>query len=149
VNPRNLRKKSESFLKELEKSHVSIDREAWCAAMTPVQALEIINSRLNQIQNWPELARQAKWCVATLAKNCGVSVRTLERHFEEKMGKPPKAYLTEQRQQLARQLLLENKASLKELASQLEYKSPCNFYRDFKEHWGIYPAQINQSRVET
>ena len=39
------------------------------------------NSRLKHIQNWPEWARVANWSAATLAQNCGVSLRTLERHF--------------------------------------------------------------------
>jgi transcriptional regulator GlxA family with amidase domain len=74
--------------------------------MTPVQALKNMSNRLDRIQNWSELAREAGWCAATLAKKCEVSMRTLQRHFEENMGKPPKNYLTEQRQQLARELLL-------------------------------------------
>jgi transcriptional regulator GlxA family with amidase domain len=40
-----------------------------------------MNSRVHQIQNWPELARQADWSVALLARNRPVSVRTLERYF--------------------------------------------------------------------
>ena len=57
-----------------------------------------MNSKLNYIENWPERAREAQWCVAALAKKSGASTRTLERHFLKEMGKSPKAWLEEQRQ---------------------------------------------------
>jgi transcriptional regulator GlxA family with amidase domain len=60
-----------------------------------------MNSKLNHVKNWPELAQAANWSAAILAKKCGVSVRTLERHFLKEMGKSPKAWLAETRQQLA------------------------------------------------
>jgi AraC-like DNA-binding protein len=66
-----------------------------------------MNNGLHHIKNWLELAHEAKWCAATLAKNCGVSLRTLERHFLKEMGKCPKAWLSEQRQQQGRQTLAE------------------------------------------
>jgi len=75
-------------------------------------------------------------------------MRTLQRHFEKNMGKSPKDYLTEQRQQLAMEFVLENKVPLKEVAAQLGYKNPCHFYRDFKECWGIYPTQITGTSPE-
>jgi len=53
----------------------------------------VVEKRLHQIQNWPELARVAKWSAAALATNCGASLRTLERYFLEEMGKRPRAWL--------------------------------------------------------
>ena len=64
-----------------------------------------MNSKLNHIQNWPELAQEAEWSAAKLAKKCGVSMRKLERHFLKIMGKSPKAWLTEQRQHQADEML--------------------------------------------
>ena len=60
-----------------------------------------MNSKLNYIENWPELAQEAKWCAATLAKKCGVSERTLERHFLKHFGESPRIWLTKQRLGLA------------------------------------------------
>jgi len=98
-----------------------------------------VNRRLHQIQNWPELAPQAHWSAALLAKNCGVSLRTLERYFLKEMGKLPKAWLSEQRQQRANELI-QGGSSVKETASQLGYKHPSHLTNEFKKQWGCCPT---------
>jgi len=98
-----------------------------------------LNTRLNQIQNWPELARQTSWSATTLAKLCGVSRDTLRRHFLQHFGKTPKVWLADQRQQQAMELLRDG-SSIKETAACLGYKQQTNFTRKFKEHWGACPS---------
>ena len=105
-----------------------------------------MNSRLHQIQNWTELARQANWSATLLAKKCNVSVRTLERFFHEKMGKSPQVWLAEQRQREALELLRVS-SSVKETAITLGYKHPTHFSRDFKKHWGHSPAAQTRPRA--
>jgi AraC-like DNA-binding protein len=97
------------------------------------------NSGLKNIKNWPELAREAKWSAATLAKRCGVSKDTLRQHFRRHMGKTTKLWLAEQRQYKAFGLLREG-TSVKETASFLGYKQQTNFTRRFKEFWGACPS---------
>jgi len=96
--------------------------------------------QLLQIQNWPERARAAKWCASTLAKHCGVSLRTLERHFLKEMGKHPKAWLSEQRQQQALELVRDG-SSIKETAGLLDYKHSTHFSRAYKGQWGCSPTE--------
>ena len=98
-----------------------------------------MNNKLNQIQNWPELARQSKWSVAALAKSCAVSKDTLRRHFLKRMGKAPGVWLAEQRQHQAVELLRDG-SSVKETAACLGYKQQTNFTRKFKEFWGACPS---------
>jgi len=98
-----------------------------------------MNTRLNQIQNWSELAEQAGWSVSALARKCGVTVRTLHRHFREQIGKSTKLWLAEQRQCHGVELLTQG-SSIKETASSLAYKQPTNFARQYKKHWGICPS---------
>jgi transcriptional regulator GlxA family with amidase domain len=105
-----------------------------------------MNTRLHYIQNWPELAQEANWSAAVLAKKCGVSVRTLERHFLKQFSKTPKAWLAEQRQRKAVELLHDN-SSVKETAMCLGYKHATNFTRKFKDHWGGCPVQIVQTKT--
>jgi len=98
-----------------------------------------MNPKLKNIQNWPELAQQAKWSASALARQCGVSVRTLERFFLKKNGKSPKTWLLEQRQQQAN-LLLRDGSSVKETADCLSYKHPNHLTNAFKKHWGYCPT---------
>lgn len=98
-----------------------------------------MNSRLNHVQDWLSLAKQANWSVTRLAKQCGVSVRALERHFGEVFKRPPKAWISEQRQQCAFQLL-QDRNSVKEVAIILGYQHGHHFSREFKKYWGYSPA---------
>lgn len=98
-----------------------------------------MNTKLNHIQNWPEIARQVKWSASALAKQCGVSVRTLYRHFLKHMGKNTKTWLAEQRQRNAHELLCDG-SSIKETATCLGYRQPNNFSRKYKDHWGECPS---------
>jgi AraC-like DNA-binding protein len=97
------------------------------------------NSRLNRIENWPELTRRANWSVSALAKLCGVSEDTLRRHFRRHMDKTPKVWLSGQRQQQALELLRDG-CSIKQTAACLGYKQQTNFTRKFKEFWGVCPS---------
>ncbi len=100
-----------------------------------------MNTRLKEVPNWPELARQADWSIAKLSKLCGVSQRVLERHFLENVGKTPRSWLAEHRQHCALQLL-SGGSSVKEAAAYLGYKQATNFSRAFSKHWGSYPTVL-------
>jgi len=104
-----------------------------------------MNHKFQQIQNWSELARQANWSAAALAKLCGVSANTLRRHFLQQMHKNPSAWLAEQRQHQAIELLRDG-TSIKETATCLGYKQQTNFTRKFKEFWGACPSQQSPVR---
>jgi AraC family transcriptional activator FtrA len=97
-------------------------------------------TKLKHIQNWPGLARQAQWSASVLAKLCGVSVRTLHRHFLQHMSKNTRAWLDEQRQHNAHELI-SGGSSIKETAACLGYKSQSNFTRHYKHQTGICPSQ--------
>jgi len=110
-----------------------------------------MNSKLNHIKNWPELARQANWSAGALAKLCGVSTNTLRRHFLQQMRKTPGVWLAEQRQHQAIELLRDG-SSIKEVAACLGYKQQTNFTRKFKEFWGACPslqspAHLNKTQM--
>ena len=98
-----------------------------------------MNNRLLDIRNWPELAQKANWCAGTLAKQHGVSLRTLERFFVKNMGKSPKEWLSEQRHEEGHKMLKEG-MSVKETAGNLGYEHFNNFSRDYKKHTGCRPT---------
>jgi AraC-like DNA-binding protein len=91
-----------------------------------------MNTRLNQIQNWSALTEQVGWSAALLAKKCGVSLRTLERHFLEKFGKCPRFWIAEQRRSKAIELRRDGWA-IKEIAGTLGYEHASNFSRKFPD----------------
>jgi AraC-like DNA-binding protein len=97
--------------------------------------------RLDFIQDWETLAIQASWSVAKLAAICHVSQRTLETYFRDKIGKTPKDWLTNRRQNQAAALLKEG-CLVKEVATTLGYKHSTHFSREFRRYWGSSPTQI-------
>jgi len=103
-----------------------------------------MNSRLSAIQNWSELAQQANWSASDLAKLCGVSVRTLERHFIMQIGESPKKWLIKNRQQQATRLL-KNGNNVKETAGHIGYHHSSTFCSAFKKHCGSNPRDIKES----
>jgi len=106
-----------------------------------------MNTPLNHIQNWEELAQKAGWSVASLAKHCGVSVRTIERYFLESKGRRPKEWFNEKRQERAMKLLL-GSYSAKETANHLGYTHSSTFSREFTKYWGFSPMQAMSSSVK-
>jgi|SRR6185437_3088434 len=98
------------------------------------------------IENWAELAREANWSVAMLAKQCGVSVRTLERYVLEKEGRQPKAWLNAKRHQLAMELLRSG-YSVKETADFVKYTQASSFSREFTKFWGFSPTNAHKMKA--
>ena len=102
--------------------------------------------RLGRINDWPERARHANWCVATLAKNCGVSPSSLERHFQETLGECPREWLNVERMRQACELLCDH-TSAKEAAILLGYRNQHHFSHAFKKLHG-YPPSLHSKKLE-
>jgi AraC-like DNA-binding protein len=98
-----------------------------------------MNPNIKQIGTRLELAHEAKYSAAAMAKICGVSVRTLHRHFMKSTGKNSRTWLLEQRQHYAVKLLSEG-SPVKEVAARLGYKQQTNFTRQFKFKTGASPS---------
>jgi AraC-like DNA-binding protein len=112
-------------------------------AATPVlQRSPIMNSKLNHIHDWLQVAKRAGWSVKGMADHCGVSARSLERHFVKNMGRTPIAWLKEHRQKDAGELI-HGGSSIKQTAAELGYNHSAHLTRDFKKHWGCCPTQFN------
>jgi AraC family transcriptional activator FtrA len=98
-----------------------------------------MSKKLEFIQNWPELARQANWSAVVLAKKCAVSSRSLHRYFLEQMRTSPKMWLAEQRLREAMKLSRDG-SRVKEVASKLGYKHHSSFTRKYKNCVGACPS---------
>ena len=98
------------------------------------------NSRLQRIQNWPQLAHEVKYSVKALAKAYGVSVRLLERLFPAAFGSTPRGCLKRLRMERAVELL-RGGSTVKEAGACLGYDDPSHFSREFKKHHGFTPKR--------
>jgi AraC-like DNA-binding protein len=81
------------------------------------------------------------WTVGVLADAVGVSRATLARRFNELVGEPPMAFLTDWRITLAADLLREPGATIGSVAHQVGYGSPFALSAAFKRVRGVSPQQ--------
>jgi AraC-like DNA-binding protein len=81
------------------------------------------------------------WTVASLADAAGVSRAGLARRFNELVGEPPMAFLTDWRMALAADLLREPGATVGSVAPQVGYGSPFALSTAFKRVRGISPQE--------
>ena len=94
-------------------------------------AREVLASRL---ENPPALF--------DLARQVGVSDRTLRRGFQNVFGTTVVGYLTQQRMKHAEQLLREGNHTVAEVANRVGYAHLGHFAARFKRQFGITPSQV-------
>lgn len=90
---------------------------------------------------WEELAASAEFGVSRMAKLCGISTRTLQRHFKQRHGMNVSDWLKTVRLNEAR-ILLSTAGAVKEVAYTLHYKQASHFAREFKLRFGVCPHTL-------
>jgi AraC-like DNA-binding protein len=85
--------------------------------------------------------------VIELAQQVEVSASTLQRKFRELFGKTVFAYLTDQRMDLAEQLLRQRNCTVVEIATMVGYSNPAHFAAAFKRRFGITPSECMMGRM--
>ena len=83
--------------------------------------------------------------IADLADMTGFSPNYLSAYFHRKMGETFMAYLTRQRVEKARGLLLAGDVSVAEAARAVGYSDVRHFSRRYRELLGTYPSQAGRS----
>jgi AraC-like DNA-binding protein len=96
-----------------------------------------MGSRLDRITDWALEARQNGYNARELAFAHKVSLRQLQRHFQELFKASPKQWLNDLRIAQARQEMLSRPRAIKELAADLGFKHPSHFCREFKKSTGM------------
>lgn len=86
------------------------------------------------------------YTVAQLAQRADLSVRSLQRLFNQYIGLSPKWLLRKYRLHEALEELEANTLTMIELATQLEYTDQSHLIRDFKDILGMSPAQYLSDR---
>lgn len=92
-------------------------------------------------RGWEELAAEAAYRPARLAKLCNVSPRTLQRHFQKQYEMGVAAWLSQLRMTKAYQHLLAGE-TVKAVAYGLGFKQLSHFSRAFKLAYGVAPRLI-------
>ena len=95
-------------------------------------------SRLERIQDWESLAKDAAYDPVTMAALCPISLRQLERFFRLHFGKSPGSWAMELRCRRARELLGQGYSN-KGVVAELNFASESHFCHVFKKAYGCSP----------
>lgn len=90
---------------------------------------------------WESLAFASNFKPSLLAHQCGVSLRTLERHFAKHYRITVRESLRKMRLSLAHTRLMRGER-IKSVAYDLGYKQLSHFSRDFKRFYGVPPRAL-------
>ena len=102
------------------------------------------NSQPGSLMNWQRLAIKAEFRPVILAEMCGLSLRTVQRHFKTHYKTTLSDWIRCFRLQLAYDRLRLGEP-IKCVAYDLGYKQLSHFSRDFKKVYGCAPRFLNQS----
>ena len=88
-------------------------------------------------------------CVDDLAKQACMSRRSFDRHFKSALGTSPKAWINQQRINLAKQLLEVENLSIEQLAQKVGYDNGITLRFNFNKYVGVAPSQYqSQFRID-
>jgi AraC-like DNA-binding protein len=100
-----------------------------------------------QTVSWEQLSQDAGYQPAKLAQLCGVSLRTLQRHFRSAYGATVSEWLRELRLREAYRRLQQG-TRVKEVAFDLHFKQLSHFSREFKRAYGVAPSVFSSNYQE-
>jgi AraC-like DNA-binding protein len=96
--------------------------------------------RLNLVKDWQALAVECHYSLDAMAKSCGVSARTLRRHFHVKFGVSPKAWIDQARAKSVAEQVLRGDL-VKTAAADHYFKQRSHASKFFKRVTGSTPTQ--------
>lgn len=98
-------------------------------------------SRLDLIEDWPDLARRSGYDAAEMAKMCGISGSQLRRYFGNVFRRPPQEWVNELRMWDAMQMLSEGR-SVSEVAVALKFANIAHLSQRYKDYHGHPPSEF-------
>jgi len=84
------------------------------------------------------------WTLASLASEVGLSRSSFTSRFRKAVGEPPLAHLTERRMLKAKELLVNHRLGLKQIATEVGYESASAFSAAFKRRFGAPPSRYRR-----
>jgi AraC family transcriptional regulator, chitin signaling transcriptional activator len=102
------------------------------------------HGHIDQANDWQTLAHRAQFKPGKIAQLCGVSSRTVQRHFRQSYGCTLGQWLRSYRLDIAYHRLAAGE-TIKLVAMELGYKQLSHFSRDFKRQYGCAPRFLDQN----
>jgi AraC family transcriptional activator FtrA len=96
-------------------------------------------ARLARLMDYVRAHPAEDWTLATLAGRAAMSVRTLQRQFQQSLGMSPVDWLVRERVEVARQLLETSTRPLAHVSSLAGFGSEESFRRHFRLATGVSP----------
>lgn len=101
---------------------------------------------INRLFSWVELHLEESIRVEDLAEEAGMSVRTLQRRFQERVGVSPISYVLERRVEKAKRLLnTQSEMSIGDVARACGFEDARHFSAAFRKRMGTSPRSIRNS----
>ncbi len=104
-------------------------------------------SPLDQLLEMIRTSLDKHWTLDEMAELCQMSKNHLRRVFLKITGMTPKAYVDQQKINLACTLLLSTKLSIVAVSEQLGWDNPYHFSRRFKSITGISPLEYRKHAI--
>jgi AraC family transcriptional regulator len=101
--------------------------------------------RLTRVKEYIEANLEGDLTIAQLAKVASLSRFHFARAFKAAVGKSPHRYVSGQRLDRAKELLLRGEESLLDIAIALNFSSQANFTRAFHQSTGMTPGKYRRS----
>lgn len=82
--------------------------------------------------------------ISEIAARCGLSDRTFNRMFRQKIGMTPRSYYLALRLERARELLRQSAIPVSEIALMTGFNSPSRFSQAFRKHFDVSPRNTRK-----
>lgn len=105
---------------------------------TPVPAP---HSTFSHTLDWAIQHLDSPLIVDDLAKQANMSRRSFDRHFRASIGMSPKAWLNQQRVELAKNMLEQDNIGIEQLALKVGFENAITLRFNFNKYVGISPSQ--------
>jgi AraC-like DNA-binding protein len=125
------------FIVRARTDTISSELPGWSAAMRDPG----LSRALSCIHATPGRA----WTVELFAQEAGMSRASFARHFTQKVGEAPLAYLTRWRMLLGARLILNTETNMAQISEHVGYESEFAFSRAFKRHFGVAPFEYRRT----
>jgi len=129
------------MLKDRLESNVQLDRP------NPQQLLKngsLLEDVLQSIEN--HLSNES-FGIDMLCKDIGISERQLQRKLKSTTNKSPNQLIRSVRLHRAKELIINNKGNMVEIAFQTGFSDPSYFAKCFKKEFGVTPSSLVQESV--